>query len=88
MVYPKDRIPELISWYEVKQAGPIDSLMEEFADVNGRLRYAIFPSVLQHIGTTSSKGEVGHSMGHIWNFGFEKNIANELRREHNQVIGL
>ncbi|KAF7719627.1 Uncharacterized protein PECH_003480 [Penicillium ucsense] len=91
LVFPQTRIGDLISWYEFKRLGYIDLLTEEYADANNEVRWALTPSVLQHVGSKSSKvnlpGEhrtrrtVSET---IWNFMFEQNDVGELRREHEQ----
>ena len=67
-----------------------DVLTEEYADANGELRWAITPSVIQHIGIKSSKvDDYGPMSKHglsvaekIWNFAFERNDVDALRKEH------
>ena len=60
-------------------AGFVDQLIETWANNEGYVRWAVMPSLLQHIGVHSSKGD---DMGDqakwarsvaekIWNFGFE-----------------
>ncbi|KAJ5495363.1 hypothetical protein N7539_000479 [Penicillium diatomitis] len=91
LVFPQTRIGDLVSWYEFKRLGYIDMLTEEYADANNEVRWALTPSVLQHVGSKSSK--VNMPREHrtrrtvsemIWNFMFEKNDVGELRREHKQ----
>lgn len=94
MVYPKDKIPGLIHWYRAKNVGFVDSLTEEFADSTGDLRWALVPSVLQHVGRKSSKeddygpkSKYNMSVAEkIWNFEFEINDAATLQDEHSKEI--
>ncbi|RAH56665.1 integral membrane protein [Aspergillus piperis CBS 112811] len=88
-VFPQARIGDLVCWYESNQAGYVDMLTESYADQNGEVRWALTPSVLQHVGSRSSKT---NALGkhrerltmaeRIWNFGFEENDPGELRLEH------
>lgn len=66
-------------------------LTEEFANSNDEIRWALMPSVLQHVGWKSSKGASksktpGSSSSSgttdIWNFAFERNEPGLLRLEH------
>ncbi|GFN21014.1 uncharacterized protein AtWU_10822 [Aspergillus tubingensis] len=88
-VFPQARIGDLVSWYERNKVGYVDMLTESYADQNGEVRWALTPSVLQHVGSRSSKT---NALGkhrerltmaeRIWNFGFEENDPGELRLEH------
>lgn len=92
-VFPREKAMKLVHWFEEKKYGFVDMLTEEFADQNGELRWAITPSVIQHIGRKSSKvddygpkSKWGMSVAEkIWNFGFEKYDAEELRIEHDRI---
>ena len=54
--------------------GYIDMLMERVAGMYGLQRWALVPSVLQHIGGKSSKGDaIADSRANmIWSYGFER----------------
>ena len=88
-VFPQTRIGDLVSWYERNKVGYVDMLTERYADQSGEVRWALTPSVLQHVGSRSSKT---NSLGkhrerltmseRIWNFRFEENDPGELRLEH------
>lgn len=90
LVYPRGVIPCLVHWYHAKGVGFVDSLTEEFADHTGLTRWALVPSVLQHIGRKSSKSEDSTLFSknnlsiaeRIWNFGFEMNDPASLQDEH------
>lgn len=94
LVYPRGKVQDLINWYETKKIGFVDMLTEEYADQHGELRLALTPSVIQHIGRKSSKGDDfgADSKYHIsvaeklWNFAFEQNSATELREEHSRMV--
>jgi hypothetical protein len=92
LVFPQSRAGDLIEWYESKKIGFVDTLTEEMADRNHELRWALTPSVMQHIGRKSSKEDdfekdSKHHMivaEKLWNFAFELNTAERLREEHLQ----
>lgn len=72
MVFPQSRIAELINFYDAKKIGFVDTLTEEFADEHDELRWALTPSIMQHIGAKSSKDGAGNMKQQtIWNFAFE-----------------
>ena len=89
-VFPREQALTLVGFLEEKKFGFVDVLTEEFADTNGELRWAITPSVIQHVGRKSSKvDDYGPKSKHglsvaeeIWNFAFERYDAEELRQEH------
>lgn len=90
LVFPREKAMTLVQWFEMKKIGFVDVLTEEYADQHGELRWALTPSVIQHIGRKSSKlDDFGPSSKYqmsvaekIWNFAFERNNAADLRREH------
>lgn len=92
LLFPRDRASDLIEWYESKKIGFVDTLAEEFADGNPeeRLRWALTPSVMQHVGSKSTKGDdFGTAAKYhrsvaekLWNFAFELNDRERLREEH------
>ena len=94
LVFPRAKVPDLINWYETRKIGFVDSLTEEYANQKGELRWALTPSVIQHIGRKSSKGDDFGvaSKNHIsvaekmWNFAFEQHNATDLRAEHSHAI--
>lgn len=94
LVFPRDKVLDLIDWYEIKKIGFVDMLTEEYADQHDELRWALTPSVIQHIGRKSSKGDDfgAASKYHLavaeklWNFAFEQNSATDLREEHSRVV--
>ncbi|USW50345.1 Putative GPI-GalNAc transferase PGAP4 [Septoria linicola] len=90
LVYPHAKVPDLVKWFESARIGFADMLTEQSANDHGEQRYALVPSVLQHIGSKSSKmDDFGHGAKYsksvaefMWNFGFELNDAKALRAEH------
>jgi hypothetical protein len=94
LVWPRHKAKELVDWHDTDHPyGFGDMLIEECADRRGEMRYALTPSVIQHIGSTSSRGDdFGPKAKHgrnvaqkLWNFAFEMNDADALRREHERV---
>jgi hypothetical protein len=92
-VFPRHKAENLIAWYEQAHVGFVDMLTEQYADEHNELRLAVTPSVIQHIGRKSSKGDdFGKNSKHhlsvaqkLWNFDFELLDKDELRAEHEAV---
>lgn len=101
LVFPTSRAADLINWYESKKVGFVDVLTEELADRDEELRWALTPSIMQHVGRKSSKGgndddddDSSKNSQHqlsaaekLWNFAFEGNDARRLRDEHLRRAG-
>lgn len=91
-VFPREQVPPLLEYLRGKRVGFRDSLIEEYADSHGLARWALTPSIFQHIGTRSSKwkgldSESVDSNGRlsterIWNYRFESWNAKVLRSQH------
>ena len=79
LVYPHAQIPHLLEWHGTKKIGYVDSLTEELAENTGGLRWALAPSIMQHVGRKSTKpaddvAGAKHELTptkKIWNFVFE-----------------
>jgi hypothetical protein len=92
-VFPNTKARELVSYFKDRHTGYMDVLTEDFANERNELRFAITPSLVQHVGRKSSKGDdygpmskFGMSVAEkIWSFGFEKLDWRALRREHEDV---
>ncbi|KAI2765548.1 CAZyme family GT109 [Penicillium roqueforti] len=98
-VFPQSRIPELVGLYTSKHIGYVDVLTEEYANARNEIRWAVTPSIVQHVGRKSSKGVDNDISSHVkikskaeltvveklWNFEFEMNDAEALRAEHDAV---
>jgi hypothetical protein len=84
LVFPRSKALELVSYFKDRRSGFMDVLTEEFAEKRSELRFAITPSVVQHIGRESSKRtDQGPIIKQgIWNFRFERYEGEDLRREH------
>ncbi|EGD91541.1 hypothetical protein H112_00637 [Trichophyton rubrum D6] len=86
LVFPHNRVPDVVFWYEKKKIGFADSLLEEYANINNEIRWALTPSVFQHIGAKSSKDGSGDDVAkQIWNPDFELNDPIALQAEHNEA---
>lgn len=84
-IFARETIPFVRDMIEHHSMDYIDMLMEAVAAGEGMKKYAIFPSLLQHIGGKSSKGDViaDARARMIWNFGFEMYNAASLRLGRN-----
>lgn len=73
-VFPRRLIPMLRKRIDERVEGYIDMLMERVAAMYGLQRWAVVPSVLQHIGVKSSKGDaIADSRANmIWSYAFER----------------
>ncbi|KAJ4111491.1 hypothetical protein NW768_011845 [Fusarium equiseti] len=72
LVMPTQHLPALEdNLYTASEDIAGDSLIEEFADKRGLKKYAIVPSVLQHVGIKGSSDDNASKKG-TWNFSFEK----------------
>jgi hypothetical protein len=78
LVFPTAQIPGLVTWldrYRVDADKYQDQLVEMYADENDqrRLRWALTPCAVQHIGDKSSKqGRNRSPRERLWSFGFER----------------
>jgi hypothetical protein len=92
LLFPREQVPPLLDYFKKEKTGLRDVLIEMYADQNGLTRWALTPSVFQHIGSRSSKWKGNGSeevdengliaTERIWNYHFEAWDAVELRREH------
>jgi hypothetical protein len=81
LLFPRDIVPPLTDWYRAKGDGHADLRTEQFAEHTGLTRWALTPSVLQHIGSRSSKGrdrseDIKYNMtlaARVWSFAFKMN---------------
>jgi hypothetical protein len=92
-LFYRDRVPDLIKYYEDQGSGWIDQMTEKYANEKALHRYALVPSVFQHIGSSSSKGDdtdggkqTKFVAAHRWNFDFELFDPQKLEREHAAVV--
>ncbi|OMP83423.1 hypothetical protein BK809_0004804 [Diplodia seriata] len=96
LVFQQRRVPELVEHYRSTGVGFVDMLTEQYADERDEMRWAVVPSVLQHVGARSSKADGGSrspdfsASESIWNYAFELNdpvrLAEErIARAHGQM---
>jgi hypothetical protein len=72
LVFPRYRVPDLIRYWEERGSGFIDSLTEQYSNERDLSRWAIVPSVFQHVGSISTKGDSASDVAsRIWNSDFE-----------------
>jgi len=79
LVFSSSMATKTIAHLRGKGAGFVDQLIEAWANEMGYMRWVAMPSLLQHIGGHSSKGDdLGDQAKYdrsvaekIWNFGFE-----------------
>ncbi|KAH8692771.1 hypothetical protein BGW36DRAFT_346753 [Talaromyces proteolyticus] len=89
IAYPRERVPDVIDWYDSQQTGDADSLLERYANENKEIRWALTPSLFQHVGIRSSKFEddgFRRDAKSIWNFQFESNDPMALQIEHEKAV--
>ncbi|KXT01838.1 hypothetical protein AC579_9407 [Pseudocercospora musae] len=87
LLYPRDQVPDLITRFEQELSGTnlrkgVDALIETYADETGLKRWAVVPSLFQHVSTRSGKQikpekwtkwrRTASAPERIWNFEFEK----------------
>lgn len=79
MIFSHQMAPRVIARLAQRREGFVDELIEAWANEANLVRWVIVPSLLQHIGAHSSKGDdfggkakYDRSVAEkIWNFGFE-----------------
>jgi hypothetical protein len=84
LVLPRSKALELVSYLKDRRTKFVDALTEEFAEKRDELRFAIMPSMVQHVGRESSRRtDQGPTIKQgIWNFRLECYEWEDLRREH------
>ncbi|KAJ5334970.1 hypothetical protein N7452_007373 [Penicillium brevicompactum] len=72
LVFPRSIIPEFLERTDLTTDWLVDMMVEKIADREGWTRWAVIPSLLQHVGATSSKGYgFDDSAKTLWNFRYE-----------------
>ncbi|KAK5167417.1 uncharacterized protein LTR77_007116 [Saxophila tyrrhenica] len=94
LAYPRDKAEDLLHWDDgAPRIGLRGSSIEQYADENDELCWALTPSVLQHIGPKTLKDVVKMAKKQVLithrvkSYPFELNDAEELRREHFVAAG-
>jgi hypothetical protein len=71
-IYPREIVQPLLQSTDLDTDWLVDMMVEDIANEKGWIRWAQTPALLQHIGSTSSKGYgFDDTAKHLWNFGFE-----------------
>lgn len=82
-VYPRDIVAPFLERTNLETDWLVDMMAEKIANDQGWVRWATTPALLQHIGTTSSKGYgFDDTAKHLWNFGFELYKKSDLRASY------
>jgi hypothetical protein len=72
LVFPREIIPRFLEHTDLTTPWLADMMVEDIANAQDWPRFAVVPPLLQHVGSTSSKGEeFDGSAGRIWSFRFE-----------------
>jgi hypothetical protein len=94
-VFPNLKAQDLVAYLKERHVGYTDVMLEDFANERNELRFAVTPSVVQHLGRKNEGDEEamldrsGRNVAEkIWSFAFERLDAGELRKEHEEVAGL
>lgn len=84
LLFPREQVPPLLSYFRERGSGLRDVLIETYADRHALAKWALTPSVFQHIGARSSKwkGNGSEVVGddglvateRIWNTHFEQSF--------------
>jgi hypothetical protein len=97
LVFPEEIMPALVARLESVPPGPADVAIEAWADAENLDRWALTPSVIQHIGKHTMKQlteldkpnemySIGAARG-LWSYAFELHDSEVLRVEHLRVTG-
>lgn len=88
LVFPRNKAVELVSYFNDRRTGFMDILTEEFAEQRDELRFAITPSLVQHVGRESSRytNQGPIIKEGIWSFQFERYNWKQLRSEHDAAV--
>jgi hypothetical protein len=71
-VFPRYIVAPFLEKTNLETDWLVDMMAEKIANDEGWVRWAVTPALLQHIGTTSSKGfGFDDTAKQLWNFGFE-----------------
>jgi hypothetical protein len=82
-VYPRGIVAPLLQRTNLETDWLVDMMVEDIANGEGWVRWARTPALLQHIGTSSSKGYgYDETAGHLWNFEFELYDKSRLGRNN------
>lgn len=85
LVFPRKQAQSLIDFLQERGSGQTDSLIEEYADMQGLERYALAPQVVQHVGLISSRNNLAINTRSTWAFWFETQDPFLLGLEHEEL---
>jgi hypothetical protein len=75
-IFPRSVVPHILAHADLQTDWLVDMMLEQLADREGWIRWVVVPSLLQHIGATSSKGYgFDDSARRLWSFRFEEYAA-------------
>lgn len=86
LVFPRTETPGLISYLRERKTGQTDLMIEEYADSTDKMRLALSPQVIQHVGLTSARGSSKVVSQSTWAFFFEELDADLLRKQHETLL--
>lgn len=94
LVFPQHRVvDDLLPLYRhtTDAHAAVDTFLEDYANANDELRWAVTPVLIQHVGGKSSHGAGDQVHGQItdkmpFDFTFEMNRPEQLSREHQAWI--
>ncbi|RMZ75820.1 hypothetical protein DV737_g5126, partial [Chaetothyriales sp. CBS 132003] len=87
-IFPRSIIPDFLARTDLTTDWLVDMMIEKIADQEGWTRWVTVPSLLQHIGATSSKGYgFDGAAKTLWNFRFEHAIDGVLVRSSRPIPG-
>ena len=87
LVFPRNEVPGLVAFLRGIGSGQTDTMIEEYADANGKERLALAPQVVQHVGLESSRDNTFVNSQSTWAFYFEEQGSAKLRKEHEILTG-
>jgi hypothetical protein len=87
LVFPRHEVPGLVALLRGMGAGQTDTMIEEYADANGKERLALGPQLVQHVGLESSRDNTFVNSQSTWAFWFEENNLAKLREKHKMLTG-
>ncbi|EME41278.1 hypothetical protein DOTSEDRAFT_97617, partial [Dothistroma septosporum NZE10] len=88
LVLPQEEVEKLLEWQKTHMAASVVDLFDQIADERGETGWVLRPAVIQHIGPRHKNSEPWSqesTADRVFNFAFEHNDAEALRREHAQI---
>lgn len=85
LLFPRSQIPDLIHYLEERGHGQTDSMIEDYADRDGKQRLATGKQFVQHVGLQSSRDNAFINSQSTWAFWFETYNTRQLRAEKEYI---